>query len=432
MSWKVIKELNEKAEATFAQAAAIREVARKEDRALSTDEQVKHDKMLADVERIKKDIAEETRSNALAESFDKKANVGRDNSEDRSLGFSKNDMKRYSFLRAVRQIVSNKPLDGIEAEVSAEIAKRSGKQPNGFYLPTESGFYNRAFDTTAATGSIGTTIGGDDTLIEMLRASTLGGQLGVRYLGGLSGKPAFPRQASGATAYWVTEGNAPTTSAAALDNVPLTNKTVGAYTDVTRTTLNQSSIDVENMVKNDLLLTVGLAVDKAIFQGSGSSGQPYGILNTGSIPTSAIGTNGGAETRAHILGQIKTLGEGNAQGEWKYVTTYANLAKMKGIDRGTDTGKYLWADDNTVEGYKAFASNQMPNNLTKGSSSGVCSASIFGNFSEVLVGLWGGVDVSVDPFSLSSSGGIRLVVLQDVDVALRHLASFVVCKDLTT
>jgi len=74
----------------------------------------------------------------------------------------------------------------------------------------------------------------------------------------------------------------------------------------------------------------------------------------------------------------------------------------------------------------------VPSNLTKGTASGICSAIIFGNFADLIIGMWGGLDLMVDPYSNSTSGTVRVVALQDVDVAVRNAVSFSAMKDALT
>lgn len=427
MDWKIVKELKEKRAAVYAQANELRALARKDNRDLTADEVAKHDAMIADVEKYGAQIDREERALELGSQIDAtRALVGREDTGN-SIAMPAKDFGRYSLLRAIRLRMNNQPLDGIEAEVSAEIAKRTGKDPQGFYAPLEA---TRALNTTTGTGGVQAVV--DSSLIELLRAKTLVSQLGAVYLPNMVGSFKLPRQTGGATAYWVAESGAPTASNQTLDQVAFAAKTVGAFTDVSRQFINQSSLNAEQFVRNDLASVLAIAIDTAAFQGTGSNNQPTGILNYTGVGSVAIGTNGGAPTRAKILEMEKTLAVANVNGNYQFVTTPAARAKLKAVDRGTDTGKYLWADDNTVEGYRAHASNLVPANLTKGTASGVCSAAVLGDFSELVIAMWGGLDILVDPYTGSSSGTVRVVALQDVDIQLRHAASFVAIQDMTT
>ena len=74
----------------------------------------------------------------------------------------------------------------------------------------------------------------------------------------------------------------------------------------------------------------------------------------------------------------------------------------------------------------------MPSNLTKGSSSVICSGIAFGNWSDLVIGMWGSLDIMREPYALATSGGKRVIALQDVDVAIRNVASFAAMKDALT
>jgi hypothetical protein len=114
-------------------------------------------------------------------------------------------------------------------------------------------------------------------------------------------------------------------------------------------------------------------------------------------------------------------------------------SKLKQTEKASSTAVYIWGDGQPGEpgfgalnGYRAGVSNQVPSNLTKGTSSGVCSAILFGNWADLIVGEWGVMDVNVDTATGSKAGTTRIVVLQDVDVAVRRAESFSAMKDALT
>jgi HK97 family phage major capsid protein len=95
-------------------------------------------------------------------------------------------------------------------------------------------------------------------------------------------------------------------------------------------------------------------------------------------------------------------------------------------------GQPVWTggvEDGEVNGYRAFASKQVPSNLTKGTSTTICSAIIFGNFQELIIGEWGTMEVIVDPYTLADRNLVKIVSVQMVDVGLRHVASFAAIQD---
>lgn len=279
------------------------------------------------------------------------------------------------------------------------------------------------------------------SFIELFRNAVLFDELGVTMLTNLSGNIAIPRQTGGATTYWVAENGAPTESQQSVDQVSGTPKTVGCFTDYSRRLLQQSSIDVELFVRSDLALQMAQEAFRAAINGSGTSNEPTGLLNISGTGAVVGGTNGAAPTYDHIVDLESAVANANADGgRLAYLTNTKVRGKLRKTQEFASTnGKPVWTSApggagrvGEMLGYNAYTSNAVPSNLTKGTSSGVCSAIAYGNWAELLIFMWGGLDLMFDPFSLSTTGAKRLVALQDMDVNVRHATSFAVMKDATT
>lgn len=278
------------------------------------------------------------------------------------------------------------------------------------------------------------------SFIDLLRHAMVLDRLGITWLRDLNGNIAIPSQTGAATAYWVAESGAPTESAQTVGQVTLSPKTVGAFTDYSRRLLLQSSIDVEAFVRADLAAIIGLAIQAAAINGAGASNEPTGILNTSGIGSVAGGTNGLAPTYAHMVALETALGNANADfGSLAYLTNSKVRGKLRTTEEfATTNGKPVWTSMpgqrgvGEVLGYEALVTNSVPSTLTKGTSSGVCSAIIFGNWVDLLLGMWGGLDVMLDPYTGATSGTKRVIALQDLDVAVRHVESFAAMKDALT
>lgn len=243
---------------------------------------------------------------------------------------------------------------------------------------------------------------------------------------------AIPKQTGGATGYWLAESGTPTESQQTIGQVPLTPKTVGAYTDISRKLLQQSSIDVEAFVRGDLATVLGLAIDLAGIAGTGANNQPRGILNTVGIGSVIGGTNGAAPTWANIVALESEVAAANADvGRLHYLTNALVRGVLKTTEKASGTAQFVW-NSNDVNGYTPIVSNQVPSDLTKGSAEDICSAIIFGNFADLLIGMWGGLDLLADPYTASTSGTVRVVALQDADIAVRHAESFAAMQDALT
>jgi len=275
--------------------------------------------------------------------------------------------------------------------------------------------------------------------------------LGVRTMTGLVGDVAIPRRSGVASTYYLsTETTAITQSESTFDQVTLSPKNLAALSKYSRQTLLQATPGIEDLVRRDLTDGINLGIDLGILNGSGSAGQPTGILNTSGIGSVALGTNGGAITVNSLVDlEEQVLIDNGAvnRDAIAYVTNAKVLAELKKLRAGGSTttdGAYLVNDQldaigrggtpATVNGYPLYVTNQVPSNLTKGTSSGVCSAVLMGDFSQAMVGFYGnGIEIVVgedsDDFSKALTS-VRAIV--SYDVAVRHAESFAAILDVTT
>ena len=355
------------------------------------------------------------------------------------IGLSVSEVRQYSVMRAINAMAN--PGDraaqeaaGFERAASEAVGKRMGKTARGFFLPSDVQKRDLTVGTNNAGGyTVATDLRPQD-FIGMLRNAMVIDGLGTRMLSGLIGQVAIPKQSGAATAYWVAENSSPTESQQTLAQVTMTPKTVGAFTDISRRLLLQSSIDVENMVQSDLAQVLGLAIQQAAISGSGASNQPTGLLTA--ITASVIGgTNGLAPTWQNMIDLETAVATANADvGSMAYLTNAKVRGKLKSTQKFAGTnGQPVWDQGNTpINGYRCAITNGVPSNLTKGTSSGVASAILFGNFQDLIIGMWGSLDLMVDPYTGSTAGTVRVVTLQDVDVAIRNVESFATMVDALT
>lgn len=366
-----------------------------------------------------------------------------------AIGMDKREIKRWSLFRAVRALAN--PTDkraqaeaAFEFECSEAQLKATGReQAKGLLIPHDVLASRRLNalgkrDLTVGTASAGGNLVGTDILpgsfIEVLRASNPV-MADATVLSGLNGNIAIPRHSAATTAYWVAESGSPTEGAPTFDQVTMSPKTVGAYLDLSRKLLLQSSIDMEDFAFMDLATQLSLAMGDVAIEGGGSN-QPTGIIGTAGIGNVAGGTNGLAPAWSHICNIKKEVAKDNAlMGRPKWYLNSDTVAKLEQTERASSTGRFILDQDGgarTMAGYGYTETNLVPNDLTKGSSSGVCSAIIFGNFADLLVGLWGGLDIIVDTATGSTSGTLRIVTFQSADVAVRHPQSFSAMLDALT
>ena len=325
-----------------------------------------------------------------------------------------------------------------EIECSRAVADALGKEASGMFAPNEALREQR--DTNVGTDTAGGHLVATELLsgsfIDALTNALVLRQAGITVLSGLQGNIAIPKKTAKTSAYWVTEGNAPTESQATFGQVAMNPKTVGAFNDYTRKFLLQSSLSAETLIRNDLAETLAAEIDRVGINGSGSGAEPTGILQTAGIGSVAGGTNGLAPTWEHIVKLEEQPANSNVAGQSPaYLTNTKVRSKLKRTQMFSSTnGMPVWERDaaTPLNGYAGHVSNSVPSNLTKGTSVGVCSAIVMGHFADLVLGMWGALDITVDPFSQSTSGSIRVVALQDVDFAVRRAESFAAMVDALT
>ena len=358
-----------------------------------------------------------------------------------SVDMTEKERGQYSLLRAINA-AANKDWSkaGLEREVSETLAKQYGREARGFYVPSNISWempnHGRR-DLTVASTTGGAKLKGTDQrgdlFIDALRAELVTGQLGATVLTGLQGDVDIPRlNAKTTTAFMTAEGTAVTEGAPTFNQVQLAPKTVSGWVDISRRLRIQSDPSVEQIIRNDIIQQIAASIDDAAIEG-GQTGAPSGIIQGSSVAVVAGGTNGAAPTYANTIDLVKEVAVDNGlRGSLAYLTSPACWAKLRKTAKVSSTDSVMILDDdNILNGYPLLQSSLCPSDLTKGSGSSL-SAIFFGNWNDLLIAFWSGVDIVVDTASLSTSGGLRLAFFQDCDVGLRHDESFAVMKDAIT
>ena len=332
------------------------------------------------------------------------------------LGMSEKEARSFSFLRAINYL--SNPTDraareaaAFEIEASDAAAAKLGRQSRGITIPQD--VLRRDLNVGAATagGNLVETMLDSGSFIDLLRNASALDQAGATVLTGLTGNVAIPRQSGAATAYWVAESGSPTESQQTVDQVSLVPRTVAAYTDFSRRLMIQSSIDVENMVRNDLAQVIALKIDAAGLYGTGASNEPLGLKNTTGIGTEDFAND--APTFAEVVALESDVATANALlGSPVYLMNAAMRGNLKTTKKDAGSGIFIM-ENGEVNGYRGVLSNQVASNDLW-----------FGNFADLIIGYFSGLDLMVDPYTHSTSGTVRVIAMQDCDIAIRHPESF--------
>src|SRR5271165_5628339 len=382
------------------------------------------------------------------------------------------DARGYSLVKAIREDSEARSgkgrMTGIEAECDKMVTnlchghRNNGKQ--GFYIPEfaltrellETRQYRQQRDLSTLTQGAGaftveSSVLGTE-LVALLRHRMYAMAAGARYLGGLQGNILIPRHIGAGTAYWLAENASVTESDQQFGQFSLVPHTLMAMTKYSKQLLAQSSIDVEGLVRSDLNYIIAIALDAAAMVGQGLSGQPTGIYNASSLTAgagsdttlSAI-TFGGAATWANIIKMESLISSLDADVDaMAYITTPLARGAWKSYAKVTNFPSFLWesggvkwddggkgTDMGFVNGYRAFATNQLSAfTINAGTGAGAATnGCIFGNFNDLLIGNWAGIDVVTDPYTAAATGEIVVTIHLMADIGVRRTRSFCVSTD---
>lgn len=348
-----------------------------------------------------------------------------------SIGMTERDLRSYSMMNVVRALANPSDKKAQEAakfelELSQETERQYGKQARGILIPDD--VLSRAFNAGGAADTPPGAQTGEglvDTqfmagsFIEMLRNRTALMRMATT-MSGLVGNVEIPKQTGGASAYWIGEGVDATEGTPSIGQITMSPKTVAAFSDITRRLMMQSTPDAERIVRNDLAAAVALAIDLAGFYGSGVD-EPTGIANVTGINAVNLATTGKPTYQETVQMESEIASDNADVNSMAYVMASQMRGHFKTTEKfGGTNGSPVWEQGNTVNGYGTEVTNQI-----------LGGDLFFGNFADFIIGMWGGLDLTVDPYSLSKSGSTRLVVFQDVDMVTRRAESFCLGRNTT-
>jgi len=333
------------------------------------------------------------------------------------VGLNQTEIKRFSLMRALRALAN--PTDralqkeaAFEFECSEAAQRAFGQSAQGILVPADvlRQWNKRDLNTTDDAGLVGQNFR-PDAFVDALRNASSVMQAGATMLTGLQGNVKIPKKSATSSGGWFAEGSAASESEATFTSITMSPKTVGAFTDVTRNLMMQGSPDVESLIRNDLAASLAIAIDLGALSGSGSSGQPTGIRATSGINTKDFAATN--PTFAEIVGMETEVAADNAlRGNLAYIINAAMAGALKTTAKDSGSGLFV-LQNGEMNGYRTIVSNQA-----------ATGDAYFGNFADLLIGMWGGLDILVDPYTSSTTGTVRIVAMQSVDVAVRHAVSF--------
>jgi HK97 family phage major capsid protein/HK97 family phage prohead protease len=333
--------------------------------------------------------------------------------------------QQYSICRALAAQIdpASAARAGFEIELDQEMRNRTGRSPQGMLVP-DTAILGRSFNKATEGADLVSQYLYSSAFIEALRPRMVTGRLGATILEGLRADVKIPRKTGDVTAYWIAGDGADaiTESDPTTDNITLSPKTVGARTIISRKMLIQAEPAAEQMVSESIVTAIRQAIDKQAMVGDGSGNTPTGILNVSGIGSKEY-ANGGAPDFEDVVDLEGELMADDADfGSLGYVahTGIATTLKKTPVVSGQD--RMIWTatgeGEGRLNGYRAMTSNNL--------SSGFL---VFGNWSDLLIGYWSGLDFVVDPHTRAAYGDVIVTCLVDLDVKVRHPESFAELKE---
>lgn len=313
---------------------------------------------------------------------------------------------RISVIDAISAQMEGRALTGALAEYNQEFERRTGQKAKGVAVP--SSIFEKRVQTTTTAGVITPVDFRADQYIGLLRESLVVKDLGARVLPNLRGDVVVPRLDQGATAFWVAENEAITASEQTFGEVRLSPKHVGALTELSRQLIQQSSPAIEQLVRDDFVAVISHAIDHAVLNGDGVK-QPKGILNHAGI-------------------QKATL----TAVDWENVQELISLLELVSINPNASLINPTMAKtlrttlkEAGIAGYLMEA-GQMANLPVRATTAIEAEQILVGDFTQVLIGEWGGLDILVNPYASGAyeKGNVQIRIMATVGVAVRHEKAF--------
>lgn len=325
------------------------------------------------------------------------------------------ELRNYSLARALQGSMTGK-VEGLEAEVHQELSR--GRETRGVMIPTSILLESRALTTTTPVGGPGSNLVGRDIypVRDHPRPRLLVESMGATVLRNLVGNIDLPVLAKSGTASWVAEHAEVTRTDPEFTKSSMSPKTVGAEYEVSRRMILQSAESIEDILRRDLGQLLQQALDRAAIAGTGGT-QPTGILNTAGVL--AVTLEGSlSDTTAEMIAALEL---DDLTGSRAFLT---NPGVMRLARKTKDADGHVFSLAELFHGERVEQTTQVPNNLGTGTDE---NGLIYGQWSELVIGYWSGVDILVNPYhaDVASKGGVLIHAFLDADVAVRTPEAFV-------
>lgn len=333
--------------------------------------------------------------------------------------------RHYDIGAALTSCLTGKGAE-FEREISADLYKRAGMSEgvNSIMVP----FNGDAMRGIMSTRELNDTNGSGSGLVAQenlpnLFVDFVRSRIGVKnatFLTGLTGAPVtIPAQTSDTTVAWVSGGTTTTDANAAVSettpvigDVTLTPHKLGGYTVVGKDMVLMGNPDATAIVMRSLLANVAHKLGTTMLKGNASNPTITGVATATGVQTQVIPTMSSA-TWANFTAMIGKIEGLEWDGEQEFVMSASDNALLKSIAKG-NYGSGFIVEDGYLDGRRVHVDGSLS------------AGDIFlGDWSNVVVGQWGGIELMVDPYTLATAGSVRVIVSLVCDIGILRPNTFV-------
>lgn len=405
------KELRELSECEEKEIDSIKEEIKSLDEDEKVDEETKSDDTTPEDELDEKELDDDelTPEDELDEdeTSEEDDEVSKDIEEIENNNNSSNQIrkmnKEFRLIKAIRDVANNRSMDEVTkavANAGAEEMRKSGLSFGGqIQLPLESRTITVASEHDDVIETEFTNI------LEPLRAKNVLVEAGAKYLTNLVGDVQVPIMTA-SNVGWAGEVEEAASGDPSFTHVTLQPKRLTAYIDLSKQFIAQDSLAAEQLIREDLVKAINNKLEATILgDASGNSTQPQGMFNAiSATPVTAF---------SGICSLEADIEDANVNGECVYVMSNKAKAALRAMAKSSKSTELVY-ENNEVDGVKAINTSHISEKKY-----------LYGDFSNLAIGQWGAIDLTVDPYTLARSGQIRLVVNAYFDAKILRPTAFV-------
>lgn len=367
-------------------------ICKTEIREMSEDELNEYNAAKAEIESLNKQLEELKAKLAEYEREVDEPSPTEENEERNKTNKTHSTMKEFRLLSAINKIANNRNLTEDEQAYIAAGANEMRKAGLNFTGQIQIPVENRATIAATVEGAGKENVATDtDSILEPLRAKNVLAQAGAKFMTGLVGDVVVPVMGS-SNVTWEGETAAAKDGAGAFSSVKLQPKRLTAYIDISKQFLAQDSNDAEAIIRQDLINAINSKLESTILgSGSGSTTEPAGIFVTSAITATTTDYKKLAALEA-------TIEDANVINDCKYIMSNSAKATFRTTQKGSGTASFI-LENNEIDGQQVLNTSNVEKNYFA-----------YGDFSNLAVGQWGGIDLVVDPYTKAADGCVRLVI----------------------